>query len=225
MLESAPRHYCRNLRCRSRLKLEVENPRHAFCCRGCFTTFHRLRCVVCERPTKTGRAEICHRPKCRYALRQWPHVYRFPRGKKHTDRESPVRRKVASRSAHFTGIKSGDKDARAWRQVAGPELSPRSFTLATLPTDTVARIERLNEKISVDAALIGPKDAPINVLGGYRFPNAPKFNWLPRQNLERNLSVTPRTRPPTPAVILPDDPFAIPAFLLRAIPAFQRSAA
>jgi hypothetical protein len=44
-----PRHYCRNLHCRSKLKAPVENERDAFCTRGCFEIFYRTRCRVCER--------------------------------------------------------------------------------------------------------------------------------------------------------------------------------
>jgi hypothetical protein len=42
------RHYCRNPKCRSRLKEPVEHPRDAFCARGCSAGFYRTRCRVCE---------------------------------------------------------------------------------------------------------------------------------------------------------------------------------
>jgi hypothetical protein len=42
------RHRCRNRRCRERLPEPVDNPRRAFCCRGCFNSFYRSRCRVCE---------------------------------------------------------------------------------------------------------------------------------------------------------------------------------
>jgi hypothetical protein len=42
------RHYCRNPRCRSKLKQSVADPRDAFCARGCHASFYRHRCLVCE---------------------------------------------------------------------------------------------------------------------------------------------------------------------------------
>ena len=39
------RHYCRNPRCRSKLKQPVENPRRAFCTRGCHSSFYHSRCL------------------------------------------------------------------------------------------------------------------------------------------------------------------------------------
>ena len=44
------RHYCRNPKCRSKLKTPVENPREAFCALGCHSAFYRKRCLVCEGP-------------------------------------------------------------------------------------------------------------------------------------------------------------------------------
>jgi hypothetical protein len=43
------RHYCRNLKCRSKLPAPIENVRKAFCCRGCHSAFYRTRCLVCEK--------------------------------------------------------------------------------------------------------------------------------------------------------------------------------
>ena len=48
------RHYCRNLKCRSRLPAPIENVRKAFCCRGCHNAFYRTRCLVCEKDTGTN---------------------------------------------------------------------------------------------------------------------------------------------------------------------------
>ena len=51
------RHYCRNPKCRSKLKSAVSNPREAFCARGCYTSFYRKRCLVCEEAMeRTDRA-------------------------------------------------------------------------------------------------------------------------------------------------------------------------
>src|SRR6266576_3403052 len=48
-MTDALRHYCRNSRCRTKLREPVENEHAAFCCRGCFEQFYRSRCAVCER--------------------------------------------------------------------------------------------------------------------------------------------------------------------------------
>jgi hypothetical protein len=63
------RHYCRNPKCRSKLPSPVENPREAFCARGCYRSFYLKRCVVCEGPIerKTGNQKVCKKAKCRSA--------------------------------------------------------------------------------------------------------------------------------------------------------------
>src|SRR5262245_62588606 len=48
------RHYCRNLKCRSKLPAPIEYVRKAFCCRGCHSSFYRTRCLVCEKDTGTN---------------------------------------------------------------------------------------------------------------------------------------------------------------------------
>jgi hypothetical protein len=117
--ESA-RHRCRNPRCRMKLPAPVDNPHHAFCCRGCHEQFHRARCLVCERDISmdpmTGTARIrsaqrqyCGR-RCQNENARFPHVYRPypPQGGPH-----PIKRLTGSRSAHSTGIKSATEGDRA----------------------------------------------------------------------------------------------------------------
>jgi hypothetical protein len=79
------RHYCRNRHCRSKLKQPVENHHHAFCTRGCFESFYRNRCRVCERDLrKQGRRGdagrlYCRPPnRCGHEGRKWPHKYGYP---------------------------------------------------------------------------------------------------------------------------------------------------
>src|SRR5262249_54483317 len=61
-----PRHYCRNLKCRSRLPEPVENEHRAFCTRGCYKRFYRNRCRVCERDLrKAGKRGDAARMYCR----------------------------------------------------------------------------------------------------------------------------------------------------------------
>jgi hypothetical protein len=40
--------YCRH--CGTQLKVPVDNEHHAFCSRGCHSSFYRSRCLVCEQP-------------------------------------------------------------------------------------------------------------------------------------------------------------------------------
>src|SRR5206468_2076766 len=60
------RYHCRNSRCTAKLHPAVANPRDAFCCRGCFETYYRHRCLACERPIPrtTERQVLCGRVKC-----------------------------------------------------------------------------------------------------------------------------------------------------------------
>jgi hypothetical protein len=53
--KSELRHRCRNKHCRSKLRQPVDNPHHAFCARGCFESFYRSRCLVCEEPMRRKR--------------------------------------------------------------------------------------------------------------------------------------------------------------------------
>jgi hypothetical protein len=65
------RFYCRNPRCRMRLKQPVENPWEAFCTSGCHASFYRRRCVVCEGEMvrKTEHQRVCGKRRCRNALK------------------------------------------------------------------------------------------------------------------------------------------------------------
>ena len=100
------RHYCRNLKCRSKLPAPIENVRKAFCCRGCHSAFYRTRCVVCEKDTGTnpltgekrkrlGQRKFCGR-KCKAEARQFPHVYAWT-----------VRRTRSPSSCDKMGLKTG----------------------------------------------------------------------------------------------------------------------
>src|SRR5262249_2517596 len=106
-----PRHYCRNLRCRSKLPEAVENHHHAFCCRGSFGSFYLNRCRVCGRDLrKQGRRSdagrrYCRPPRdCRAEARKWPAKYEYGLRAGF----SPTN----ARNAHSTGLKSGDRTDR-----------------------------------------------------------------------------------------------------------------
>lgn len=85
------RHRCRNPRCRANLPAPVANAREAFCCRGCYSSFHLHRCVVCEAPIerKTGNQKVCRKVACRNALRG-----AFGLGRYHTPQNVKLTRKV-----------------------------------------------------------------------------------------------------------------------------------
>jgi hypothetical protein len=104
------RHYCRNLKCRSRLPAPIENVRKAFCCRRCHSAFYRTRCLVCEKDTGTnpltgekrkrlGQRKFCGR-KCKAEARQFPHVYAWVI-------PDPVGRTRSSSSCDKMGLKTG----------------------------------------------------------------------------------------------------------------------
>ena len=69
------RQMCRNtnskLPCGSKLPTPVANPKEAFCCQGCFNSFYRKRCLVCEKPMERRHETqlICGGRKCRNALK------------------------------------------------------------------------------------------------------------------------------------------------------------
>ena len=68
---SSGRVYCRNPKCRSKLKIPISNPREAFCTRSCWQQFHRHRCLVCERemPRNAEHQRTCYRAQCKTAWR------------------------------------------------------------------------------------------------------------------------------------------------------------
>jgi hypothetical protein len=151
------RHRCRNPRCQGKLARPTDTKRHAFCCDGCRAVFYKNRCVVCEAELSPGPAnrQICRRKACRAEWRKFPQTYQ---GVKFGERPP--------RSTRKTGLKTGTKVGRPYRQIAGPGLSPISLRLASLPLDPefAARIRRANGR----AHLIGPKDWSVELIGGRR---------------------------------------------------------
>jgi hypothetical protein len=187
---SAPglRHRCRNPRCGLKLRRgPTDNLRAAFCTAKCFDSYFRHRCLVCERPIdrKSERRQLCGRAQCRKQFQR--HRERFYPPRYQASVSSPN----ASRSADKTGLKSGSEGGRAFRQVAGPELGATSLRLASLPLDPdfAARIARANahevearakaKRKAERVAIVKRRYPLVNVLGGYRFPNAPVIDLSP----------------------------------------------
>jgi hypothetical protein len=138
------RHYCRNPHCRSKLPAPTDNPRKAFCTKGCHGSFYLKRCVVCENEKPAGstvRRKLCRRPSCESNYRQNRGLYSFPGA-------DVIRAANTSRNPIKTGIKSGGvTNDRPWRIVAGPVISATVFQFATLPLDpdTTRRVNAAND--------------------------------------------------------------------------------
>jgi hypothetical protein len=163
--ETALRHYCRNPKCRSRLPAPVSNSREAFCIQGCYNSFYLHRCRVCEgpitQPANGGIRLVCKKSKCRNA---WQVRAGFGR---YAASENPnPSQEVPANGPLFSGSKAVDP---AWRQIAGPTLTPSQFHCSTLggsAMDEVRRIEAKNK-----ALLQGAEQAEIAPNGEFTEAN------------------------------------------------------
>jgi hypothetical protein len=161
------RRRCRNPRCGGKLERETDNPRRAFCCPGCYAAFYRNRCAVCEAelPPGPSNRQVCWRAKCRAERRKFPRTYQYA-GTVKRPLKSPIK----------PGLKTDTKRGRPVRQIAGPELSPRSFALATLPLDPeiAARVRRANEQAGIDTTPLAGNGWPIVEIGHANNPFKPR---------------------------------------------------
>ena len=131
------RHYCRNVRCRQKLPGPTDNERAAFCCRGCWESFHRRRCIVCgeQFTRKAEHQRLCRRAKCKSDFRRLPSLYRrFEREAGHTS--GSARRPLETSIKPGIEIALEADRAPPWVQVAGPALTVEQFHLATLGGST-----------------------------------------------------------------------------------------
>ena len=185
------RHYCRNPRCRSKLPSPASDPRKAFCTRGCHSSFYRKRCVVCESGMvrKTGNQLVCGKRRCRNALQANASLGRYL---------PSLSIKLTQERPGFIGSKGPPKADRAWHIVAGPELPPSQLHCAAVadgvdgvPTWRGGDYERLEAKHRAalkahfakahfaeraKECLIQPHHLPVNILGGYNFPDVPSIS-------------------------------------------------
>jgi hypothetical protein len=107
----AVRHYCRFDR--TKLSEPTDNPKRAFCCRGCFNSFYRSRCVVCESPIrrKNERQKTCIDVRCKADLQQFPLAYSWP--EKRLPPSYPSAKSVSpSKNIDFIGLETGDRVVR-----------------------------------------------------------------------------------------------------------------
>ena len=131
------RPYCRNPKCRSKLKAPVENPREAFCAKGCHGSFYLKRCLVCEGPLQRKREDqkVCRKAKCRSAFRA-----RSGLGCYHASSSA----KLGSETPDFIDLKVAPARGRApsWRVVAaGAPISANTYHCATVPDGPGGRWE------------------------------------------------------------------------------------
>jgi hypothetical protein len=81
--------------------------------------------------------------------------------------------------------------------------------------DAVKQADKVNRRHWSEAgaaALIQRHHAPVNVVGGFKFPDAPQIEITPIGKVSASTSI------PVPVVTEGDDPLAIPAFLQRPLP-------
>ena len=160
------RHRCRNPRCAGKLRVPAANPRNAFCCANCEVAFYGVRCRVCEQliSKKTRRRKVCGRDKCRHRLKHHPEQFSL-RCERSSYSGSPTAHNAQENSTK-SNPKTGANPDRGWRVVAGPEVHP--INLRSFPADAAA--SRTGRPGPV---LITRQSAPVNIIGGYKFPGAP----------------------------------------------------
>jgi len=163
------RRRCRNPRCGGLLKNPTDDRRAAFCCEPCARAHFATRCIVCEAAiTKASRRRaVCWRSKCRHALQRHPGKYRLRVGQNAAKTVSAtptagLGHNAQENSAKST-LKTGTKLGRAYRIIAGPGADPINFENWPCPPKP-------------RGVLIGRATPPVNVIGGYRFPDAPKVD-------------------------------------------------
>jgi hypothetical protein len=212
------RHRCRNVRCGAKLKVPTDNLRRAFCFRGCFDSYYRARCRVCERPIdrKTERRLVCKRSECRHEFQRHPERFSGPPS------SGSVLGHNASGNPIKSGLKTGTKTGRPLCIVAGP--APAEINLRIpLDPELTPRLDRTHAayfesrrkaKWHADrAAQIKRRHPPVNVLGGHQFPNTPTIDMSPIEPAPE-WGVPFRWTPIGDGVGVPD----IPEFLRPAAP-------
>jgi hypothetical protein len=198
MFDSNPElHRCRNPRCKAWLKEPVENRRSAFCCVSCEVGFYRTHCRVCERELgetkRNSRRELCGRRQCRNQFRSFRSLFFSVWYPSAIGASKPE--KSSTKSTSKTGIKSD-----------------RKFAIGADYNRKVLRKNfRDNAKFWTAAALIGPTDPPVNILGGYKFPAAPNVEFYPTAELP----IRNRPTDSNPYIATIPDDLSIPAFLKR----------
>jgi hypothetical protein len=159
------RRRCRNPRCGGKLRAETDNPRNAFCCRGCFEQYYRKLCLVCERPLrrKAEQQRFCS-PKCKFQFRR--HQARFL-GKWGPPLPTlPGAQRTPPTSARKLGLKTDTKRDRPPRIVAGPAADLHPLNFLPLDPEVAERNRRTNAAYWIDTTPIPGNGWPIVLIGG-----------------------------------------------------------
>ena len=200
--------------CGETIAKAIRNPRDRFCCTKCETGFYRTHCRVCERPivgAKSSRRQLCGRRRCKLEFRR--HQERFFRSRYPSSGVSPKREENPTKSKALLP----ENRAGTWTQIAGPVLGKIALHCAPLPLDPELLARHARDRKAAIAErnrraptpLIGPQDSPVNVVGGYRLPDAPEIDFSP---------IGPAPVKSKPAHAAADDPLAIPDSLGRVEP-------
>ena len=151
----------------------------------------RMRCPVCGETfdRKTNNQRLCGRRKCRNEFRRHSECFSGPGYPSAPtvirSRNSPIKSKP----------RTGQKPGRTWHFIAGPEV-PGYFGAAGQNTF----IER--------------DTPPVNIVGGYQFPNAPVIDLSP---IKTGTTTTATPATPTTTPIAFDGDLKIPDFLRRSL--------
>jgi hypothetical protein len=202
------RHRCRNPRCKIQLKETVANPRDAFCCASCEAGFYRTHCRVCEKELgdakRNSRRELCGRRQCRNQFRSFRAQFFSVWYPNAIGASKPEKSSITSTPK--TGIKSD-----------------RRFAIGADYDREVLRANfRANAKFWNAAALIGPTDPPVEILGrGHRWSGKSIDRHLVAAIIETEIGGAQNqpdsNRPANPYLAeIPTD-LSIPRFLRRGI--------
>jgi hypothetical protein len=129
--------------------------------------------MACEQPMerKTENQRLCGRRKCRLEFAALQRHGMLGRWGSSPDGKADERKSIT------TGFSEPVSSGPRWRQIAGPALSPEQLRLATVGAASSNWVPP--KPTPGNSALIGPTDAPLNLIGGHRFANAKVAKVLP----------------------------------------------
>jgi hypothetical protein len=99
-----------------------------------------------------------------------------------------------AKTSDFVDSKPPLKPDRAWRRIAGPRLSPSQLHCALVGAkEAVAETHQKNRRWRKHnvKALIQRHYPPVNILGGYKFPNAPDVKLREEKKARFSLTAFP----------------------------------